>query len=106
MKYKLLLLAVFLSFSGFAQQYPGFKSLRFNEDYSALKNDTLSNNWYKTVKFLPLSASRETYVSFGGDIRFQYFYAKNENWGDGPQDNDGYVLGRYLFHADFHAGKF
>ncbi|MEP6803282.1 MAG: alginate export family protein, partial [Flavobacterium sp.] len=26
--------------------------------------------------------------------------------GDGPQDNDGYVLGRYLFHADFHAGKF
>ncbi|MEZ0131808.1 hypothetical protein AB9T88_19290, partial [Flavobacterium sp. LBUM151] len=81
-------LAVFLSFSGFAQQYPGFKSLRFDEDYSVLKNDTVSNNWYKTVKFLPLSASRETYVSFGGDIRFQYFYAKNENWGDGPQDND------------------
>lgn len=58
------------------------------------------------MKFIPLNASKNTYLSFGGDVRFQYFYAKNENWGDGPQDSDGYVLSRYLFHADFHAGKF
>ncbi|MBF4493031.1 alginate export family protein [Flavobacterium sp. MR2016-29] len=106
MKNKILLVILMLSFSGFAQRYPDFKSLRFDENYGFLKNDTVSNGWYKTVKFLPVSASKETYISFGGDIRFQYFYAKNENWGDGPQDNDGYVLGRYLFHADFHAGKF
>jgi len=106
MKNKIQLLVLLLSFSGFAQDFPSFKSLRFDEDYSFLKNDTVTNNWYKKVKFLPISASKETYISFGGDLRFQYFYAKNENWGDGPQDNDGYVLGRYLFHADFHAGKF
>ncbi|GEC77944.1 alginate export family protein [Flavobacterium aquatile] len=93
------------SISGFAQRYPVFKSIRFDENYSVLENDTVSKDWYKTMKFLPISSSKKTYISFGGDIRFQYFYAKNENWGDGLQDNDGYVLGRYLFHADFHSGK-
>jgi hypothetical protein len=106
MKNKIQLLVLLVSFSGFAQRYPDFKSLRFDENYSFLKTDTVSNDWYKTVKFLPISSSKSTYISFGGSVRYQYFYAKNENWGDGPQDNDGYILSRYLFHADFHAGKY
>lgn len=106
MKNKIFLLVLLLSLSGMAQQYPEFKSLRFDENYSVLKNDTVKNNWYKTIKFLPLSPSGNTYLSFGGSVRYQYFYARNENWGDGPQDNDGYILSRYLFHADFHAGKY
>ena len=39
-------------------------------------------------------------------MRFQYFYSKNEHWGDAPQHSDGYVLTRWLAHADFHAGKY
>lgn len=106
MKNTILILILFISLSCFGQQYPDFKSLRYDENYSFLKSDTTTDNWYKTMKFLPLSASKESYISFGGSIRYQYFYAENENWGDGPQDSDGYVLSRYLFHADFHAGKF
>lgn len=106
MKNKILLLIVLSSFSVLAQQYPDFKSLRFDENYSVLKNDTVKNNGYKAMKFLPLSPSGDTYFSFGGSVRYQYFYARNENWGDGPQDDDGYVLSRYLLHADFHAGKY
>ncbi len=106
MKNKLLVLILLISLSGFSQEYPAFKPLRFDENYSFLKNDTIHDNWYKTMKFMPVSTSKNTYISFGGDVRFQYFYAKNENWGDGPQDSDGYILSRYLFHADFHAGKF
>jgi hypothetical protein len=106
MKNKLLLPALLISLSAFAQEYPAFKSLRYDEDYSFLKKDSTKDNWYKTMKFLPLNESKNTYLSFGGDIRFQYFYANNENWGDGPQDSDGYILSRYLFHADFHTGKY
>lgn len=106
MRNKLLLIVVLISVSCFSQQYPDFKSFRFDENYNFLKNDTISNNWYKAMKFLPITESKKIYFSFGGDIRFQYFYAQNENWGDGPQDSDGYVLGRYLFHADFHSGKY
>jgi len=88
----------------YAQSIPAFKQLRYEEDYSYLKQDS-SRNWYTTTKFDPLSKNRNTYLSFGGDIRYQYQWFKNENWGESPQDNDGFVLTRYLAHADFHAGS-
>lgn len=106
MKNKILILVLFISLPGLGQRSNSFKSLRFDENYSFLKKDTAKNDWYKIMKFIPLSSSKNTYMSFGGSVRYQYFYTKNENWGDGPQDNDGYILSRYLFHADFHAGKY
>ena len=89
-----------------SQTIPIFKLLRYDEDYSYLKNDTVKNYWYKKTKFLSLSKSKETYLSFGGEYRYQYFYFKNEGWGHEPKDNDGYLLSRFLGHADLHAGKF
>ena len=103
------LLTIFVSLcfyvSGFSQKLPSFKPLRYDEDYSFLKNDT-SKSMYARMKFVPLSANKQTYISYGGEMRFQYFYAKNETWGDDPKDNDGYVLTRWLAHADLHAGKY
>lgn len=89
-----------------AQSYPDFKPMRFDENYSVLRQDTTKNSWYKSMKYMPLSSSGETYLSFGGEVRYQYFYAKNEKWGDDPVDNDGYILNRLLLHTDFHAGKY
>lgn len=86
-----------------AQEFPGFKPLRYDENYAFLKNDSTSN-WYKTIKYQPLSQSGTAFISLGGDIRYQYFYIDNETWGDDPKDHDGYILGRYLFHADLHSG--
>jgi len=90
---------------GNTQNIPPFKQLRYDEDYSYLKNDT-SNNWYKKTKFTALSKNRNTYISLGGDIRYQYQWFKNENWGESPADKDGFILTRYQAHADFHAGKY
>jgi len=90
----------------YAQSYPEFKPLRFDENYEVLQKDTVQKNWYKTMKYLPLSSSGKTFISFGGEIRYQYFYAKNEKWGDDPVDNDGYILNRFLLHADIHASKY
>ena len=81
-----------------------FKQLRYDEDYSILKQDSI-RNWYKTTKFNPLSKKGNTYLSIGGDIRYQYQWFKNENWGELPKDDDGFILTRYLAHADFHAGS-
>ncbi len=94
-----------LSFSGkaFSQTLPTFKPLRYDEDYSLIKNDS---SWYHRIKFQPLSADKKTWMSFGGEIRYQYFYTENENWGDEPEDKDGYILTRILAHADLHAGKY
>jgi hypothetical protein len=89
----------------YAQTSQTFKPLRYDEDYASLKKDS-SLNWYKKTKYSPLSKNGKTYVSFGGEIRYQYFYFKNEDWGESPKDKDGYILTRYLTHADSHFGKY
>lgn len=101
MKRTALILILLHAFSAYAQQ---FKPLRYDEDYSGLEADT-SHGWYSRMKYLPLSRSGNTWLSFGGELRYQYFYFKNEDWGDAPEDKNGYILTRYLGHADLHAGK-
>lgn len=102
------LLVFILSISCFsgseAQTIPAFRQLRFDEDYSMLKFDS-SENWYRQAKYNELSKKRNVYISLGGDIRYQYLWFKNENWGESPADKDGYILTRYLAHADLHIGK-
>jgi hypothetical protein len=102
----LLLIPFFISqlYRANAQLIPAFKSLRYDEDYRLLRNDT-SGNWYHRFKYTPLGTAAKSYFSFGGEARFQYQWFNNAGWGDEPSDGDGYVLNRYLFHADFHAGK-
>ncbi len=106
MKYLISILILFYyTNNSFAQNVPPFKSLRYDEDYSFLKGDT-AKDWYGRMKYTPLSKTGNTFMSYGGDIRFQYFYAKNEDWGEAPEDRDGYILTRYLVHADLQAGKY
>lgn len=81
-----------------------FKPLRYDEDYSFLKSDS-SRSWYRETKFIPISNNGNSFLSFGGDIRYQYMRFQNENWGESPNDKDGFILSRYLLHADFRAGR-
>src|SRR5688572_18386410 len=86
------------------QEKPVFKSLRYDDNFTYLKNDSV-RSWYEQLKFTPLSQDQESYLSVGGDLRYQYFNVKNEDWGDTPADKDGYILTRYLAHLDFHINK-
>ena len=81
-----------------------FKTLRYDEDYGNLEADS-SRDWYKRTKFCALSKDRNTYISFGGDIRYQYFRISNEKWGDEAKDKDGYLFSRVLVHGDLHLGN-
>ncbi len=74
-----------------AQTIISFRQLRYDEDYSRVANDS-NPNWYSRMKFQPLSANKETYISIGGDIRYQYQWFRNENWGQLQQDRDGFIL--------------
>lgn len=103
MKKLFTLFFIATSVSCLAQDIP-FKPLRFDENYAPLAKDT-SANGYKRFKYAPLTSDKTNYVSFGGEIRYQYFHFTNEDWGEAPEDKDGFVLTRYLAHADLHAGK-
>jgi hypothetical protein len=93
-----------VSMQCFSQYEKVFKLLRYDEDYSFLLDDS-SNNWYNHLKFYPVSKDGKTYLSIGGELRYQYFWFKNQAWGADPPDPDGYILTRYLAQVDFHRSK-
>ena len=57
------------------------------------------------MKFIPFRWPHASYVSLGGELRQQYERFANEEWGAEPQDDNGYWLQRYMFHADIRLGR-
>jgi hypothetical protein len=78
-----------------------FKSFRYDEDYRNA-GDSIAPSWYDKLKFTPMNKRRTAYISAGGEIRYQYFQYKNEDWGDASHDSDGFILTRILLHSDLH----
>ncbi|WP_298143518.1 alginate export family protein [Flavobacterium sp.] len=80
-----------------------FQSLRYNENYSFLRDS--ASNPYRKLKFAALNDSKSSWMSFGGELRYQYQKFENEDWGDAPHDENGFILTRLLFYADTHLGN-
>jgi Alginate export len=83
---------------------PPFQSLRYEEDWNYLEDKSRRSEWLDRLKYIPLD-KRGWYLSLGGEARIRYEYFDQFNFGAGPQDDDGYLLQRYLAHADLHFGK-
>lgn len=80
-----------------------FKLLRYDEDFSFLKDS--ARTFYNRIKYVSLSLDGSNYVSFGGEIRQELDRAKNEDWGAANAGTDFYSLQRYNLHADLHFGR-
>ncbi len=83
---------------------PPYKLLRYDEDYSYLRNPEKRSDFWDPVKYIPLNAAGSWYLSLGGEARERYEYFNNPTWGQDPQDN-GYFLQRYLLHGDLWMGE-
>ena len=81
-----------------------FKQLRYDESYAYLRDPALRSDYLDAIKFIPLNTNGDWYLTLGGEIRERYEYYHNSLWGRGPQDDDGYLLQRYMLHADAHFG--
>ena len=84
---------------------PPYTLLRWNEDYSYLKDPAKRSDRLDTLKYIPLGDDPDTYLSVGGSARYRYEFFDNNNFGAGPQDDDGFHLTRLLAHADLHLGR-
>ncbi|HEY0946450.1 MAG TPA: alginate export family protein [Opitutaceae bacterium] len=82
---------------------PDFALLRADEDYSGLAASSLSG--WQRLKFVPLSADRQVWLSLGGEVCLRHEYYRNQDWSDALNDHDGYLLTRSYAHADLHAGS-
>ena len=84
---------------------PEFKLLRYEEDYTYLRDPGQRADLFDPIKYIPLNAEGDIYLSLGGEIRERYEFTSNPAWGQDPQDEHGVFLQRYLLHADLHLTK-
>ncbi|MBB4108156.1 alginate export family protein [Pedobacter zeae] len=80
----------------------GIKLMRYDEDYSNLKDS--SRNFYNVLKFLPFSADRKIYFTFGGEVREEFGGKINEDWVKDQGFNYS-ILQRYALYADLNIGE-
>src|SRR5256885_1140669 len=85
---------------------PLFKQLRYDENYAYLRDPSRRADYLDAIKFIPLNPNGDWYLTPGGEIRERYEYYHNSLWGRGPQDDNGYLLQRYMVHADAHFGDY
>jgi len=85
---------------------PPFKQLRYDENYEYLRDPSRRADYFDAIKFIPLNPNGDWYLTPGGEIRERYEYYHNSLWGRGPQDDNGYLLQRYMVHADAHFGDY
>ena len=80
---------------------PAYTPVRWNEDWSYLKDPSRKSDPFDAIKYIPLG-SDQTYLSIGGQFRERFENFDNAGFGAAPED-DGYFLHRLLLHADLHV---
>ncbi|PWJ44315.1 alginate export family protein [Sediminitomix flava] len=108
MKKLLLALLLFLDIQGIVQaQFGPIKNLRYQDDFSDLKSDSIQAKGTDKLKFIPIG--KNITLSFGGEIREWYELRVNSNFGDLPpefiEDKNGVIQHRIMLHADAWFGE-
>lgn len=118
-RFLLVIIAFFAPGSSAAQttgsEPPEILQLRYNEDNRYYCREENRRNFYAKLKCVPLrrkktdadesSPTQENYyLSFGGEVREQGEYYDYADWGEAIPRN-GYLLQRYMLHADLRLGN-
>lgn len=82
--------------------HPPTELIRYEEDYSFLRDPACRTELWDPLKYVALSDRFEAYLSVGADVRERFEYVHNQDWGRLP--NDGYLLSRFMVHGDVHLG--
>jgi hypothetical protein len=56
-----------------------FQLMRYDESYQYPRDS--ARTFYHHLKYITLSASQSTYLSFGGGVRWEFDAFNNEDWG-------------------------
>jgi len=100
-----LIISVPLSSMAADYKRPASKFLRYNEDWSSLKNvdkkDLLPQD---KIKYVELNKSGSIWASFGGHARARYENHDDFAFAAPSINDDEFILYRAKVHADFHFG--
>jgi hypothetical protein len=85
---------------------PAYLDQRFDEDWSFLRNASLRSDPWDSWKFISFGESApNSYVSIGGEARVRWDFFREASFGSVPNSPHGFLLQRYLLHADTHLGS-
>lgn len=84
---------------------PPYSVFRDTEDYAYLRDPQRHHDAFDPIKYIPLNAGGDIYMSLGGEVRERWEYYSQAPFGQGPRDANGYDLQRYMLHADLHVGE-
>ncbi len=80
--------------------------LRYNDDFNYLKSDSVVRKGTENFKFIPFG--NRCNISLGGEVREQFQYYHNSNFGDLPsgyKPNTSRLWHRAMTHANIEVGK-
>lgn len=83
---------------------PAYKLLRYEEDFSALKDPAMRTQPLDELKYIALAADPEISLSVGGEVRTRYEYFRDPGFGLRGLSYDDYLLHRFLLHGDLKIG--
>ncbi len=85
---------------------PKINFLRANDNFAYLKKDTLKKG-FDALKYI--SIGKKSYISFGGELREQFQYFDNTNFGDVPptfkKTDVGQLWHRVMLHSNIELGN-
>ena len=70
-----------------------------------MRDQSHRTDYLDPIKYMPLGHREDWYLTLGGEARPYYEWFRHEDWGDAPEDPNGFLLQRYMVHADLHLGK-
>ena len=82
-------------------QRPALQSSRINDDWSFLGHSKKTEKW-DGLKYIQVGRERGTYLTLGGEARETYEFFRNAGFGEGLQNDNGYLLERYRLSFDLH----
>ena len=87
-------------------QRPEYQTIRYNEDWSVMRDPTKRTDPFDALKWIPLNGDGSWYMTIGGELRARYEISRHPVFGlDDPPHNDYLLLRSFLF-ADVHFGPY
>ncbi len=92
-----------------AVERPSYQILRYNEDWSMLKDADRSRtgDFWDRLKFIPITRDQDIWLSVGGQVRERFEYFGQYLFGSStPERSDGYLLSRFRLSTDLHITQY
>ncbi|MEQ1886068.1 MAG: alginate export family protein [Bryobacteraceae bacterium] len=84
---------------------PAYLDQRSDENWRFLSDSSRRSDVWDSWKYIPLKKSGDSYITLGGDVRIRWDYFRDASFGSVPDSPHGFLLQRYLVHADTHLGQ-